>query len=88
MLAAATIVTSLLFFFESSPSNTAGFLVGSLLGPVMLGWFLADDNARRAAGRYSDWPLLRARRLAQAVCALGWLFGGFHVYFLAQELTR
>lgn len=88
MLAAAAIATSLLFFFESSPSNAAGSLVGAFLGPVLLGWFLADDNARRAAGRYGDWPLLPARRLAQAVCALGWLCGGFHVYFLAQELTR
>lgn len=88
MLAAMTTVTLLLFFFESSPSNAAGFLVGALLGPVMLGWFLADDNARRAAGRYGDWPLLRARWLAQAVCALGWLSGGIHVFYLAQEWTR
>ena len=88
MLAAATIVTLLLFFSESSLFNAAGFLVGALLGPVLLGWFLADDNARRAAGRYGDWPLLPARRLAQAVCALGWLLGGIHDFFLAQELTR
>ena len=88
ILAAAAIVTLVLFLFEGSPFNAAGFLAGALLGPVMLGWFLAGDNARRAAGRYGDWPLLPARRLAWAVCALGWLFGGIHVFFLAQELTR
>lgn len=84
ILAAAAIVTLVLFLFEGSPFNAAGFLAGALLGPVMLGWFLADDNA----GRYGDWPPLPARRLAWAVCALGWLFGGIHVFFLAQELTR
>jgi len=88
ILAAAAIVTLVLFLFEGSPFNAAGFLAGALLGPVMLGWFLAADNARRAAGRYRDWRLLPACRLAWAVCALGWLCGGFHVYFLAQELTR
>lgn len=88
MPAAATVVTSVLFLFESSLSNAAGFLVGALIGPVLLGWFFADDNARRAAGRYGDWARLPVRRLASAVCALGWLFGGAHVYFLAQELTR
>lgn len=88
MLAAATAVTLALFFFENSASNAAGFLAGALLGPVLLGWFFADDNARRAAGRYSDWALLPVRRLAPAVCALGWLCGAAHVYFFAQELTR
>ena len=88
MLAAAAIATLALFLFESSFSNAAGFLVGSLAGPVMLGWFLADDNARRAAGRYGDWARLPVRRLASAVCALGWILGGVHVFFLAQELTR
>lgn len=87
MLAAATAVTLVLFFFESGFSNAAGFLAGALLGPVLLGWFFADDNARRAAGRYSDW-VLPVRRLAPAVCALGWLCGAAHVYFFAQELTR
>ena len=88
ILAAAAIVTLGLFLFESSLSNAVGFLVGSLLGPVMLGWFLADDNARRAAGRYGDWARLPVRRLSSVVCALGWLLGGVHFYFLAQELTR
>lgn len=87
MLAAATAVAFALFFFESGFFNAAGFLAGSLLGPVLLGWFFADDNARRAAGHYSDW-VLPVRHLAPAVCALGWLFGVVHVYFFAQELTR
>lgn len=84
----AAMATLALFLYENSFSNPAGFLVGSLLGPVMLGWYLADDNARRAAGRYGDGARLPVRRLAWTVCALGWAFGGVHIYFLAQELTR
>lgn len=68
-------------------SNVVGFVFGSVLGVVLLGWFSWVDNRRRADPNYSDWNI-RSRTAMRSAALCGWVIGLVHAWFLALEITR
>ena len=71
-----------------SSANAAGFLVGSVVGPLLLVAFFAVDAGRRAGATFGEWRLLPSRPTVSAVALVGWAAGAAHVWFLAEEMTR
>ena len=67
--------------------NFGGFLAGSVLGVVLLSWFSAVDNRRRATKHYRDW-LVRSRLAVRAVALTAWALGILHAFFWALDITR
>ena len=68
-------------------SNVVGFVFGSVLSVVLLGWFSWVDNRRRADPNYSDWNI-RSRTAMRSTALVGWMIGLGHAWFLALEITR
>ena len=67
--------------------NLVGFLAGSVVGVVLLGWFSVVDNRRRATKRYRDW-LVPSRLAVRAVALPAWALGILHAFFWALDITR
>ena len=53
-------------------SNVVGFVFGSVLGVVLLGWFSWVDNRRSADPNYSDWTI-RSRTAMRYLCGTDWV---------------
>lgn len=53
-------------------SNVVGFVFGSVLGVVLLGWFSWVDNRRRADPNYSDWNI-QSRTAMRCLCVPDWV---------------
>ena len=68
--------------------NAVGFLVGSVLGFVVLAWFTVVDNRGRPPRLYRDWHPLRSRPVMRTLCLASWALGLVHAYFWALDLTR
>lgn len=76
------------FIDRSGDRNTVGFLTGSVLGLVLFGAFLIQDNERRSTMRYSDWSYISPRVVAPYITLTTWALGVFHMFFWAKDLTR
>ena len=87
---AALLVSALMFQgvagIDPPTANLVGFVAGSVLGFVLLGWFSVVDNRRRV-GNYGDWSI-PSRPTMRCVALAGWALGVLHAYFLALEITR
>ena len=68
--------------------NTYGYLMGSFLCIPPLAAFLRSDSRARATLRYTDWPVLSARRAVTWITVASWTLGAVHLFFWAAELTR
>ena len=88
MVGSAAACSLLLLQYVGPAVNISGFLLGALVGPILLVGFLVIDEIRRVGRRFGDWRWLPSRPTMSAVALIGWAAGAAHVWFLAKEITR